>query len=123
MQSFGKARNSRWRAAQVFATGRHTRTGAIGRSLASIAPSATPLQSDLKRLVGWLGAGAIALSCVLVLWYGLARGDWLQGLLSGIASAMAMLPEEFPMALAVFLALGAWRLARVKVLARRPAVI
>jgi Ca2+-transporting ATPase len=51
------------------------------------------------------------------------RGDWLQGTLSGIALAMAMLPEEFPMALTVFLALGAWRLARIKVLARRPAVI
>ncbi|MBK6004948.1 cation-translocating P-type ATPase [Ramlibacter ginsenosidimutans] len=109
--------------AEVFATGSRTRTGAIGGSLASIAASPTPLQLHLKRLVAWLGFGAIALSGLLVVWYGLARGSWLQGLLSGIAAAMSMLPEEFPMALSVFLALGAWRLARVKVLARRPAVI
>ncbi|OYU75015.1 MAG: ATPase, partial [Burkholderiales bacterium PBB5] len=60
---------------------------------------------------------------LLVLWYGLQRGEWMPGLLSSIALGMAMLPEEFPLALSVFLALGAWRLARIKVLARRPAVI
>src|SRR5205085_3590725 len=64
-----------------------------------------------------------ALSVLLALWLGIVRGAWLQGVLSGIAAAMSLLPEEFPMALAVFLALGAWRLAAVKVLARRPEVI
>src|SRR3546814_11088655 len=55
--------------------------------------------------------------------YGLLRGDGVQGVLSGIALAMSLLPEEFPMALAVFLALGAWRMAAVKVLARRAAMV
>ena len=108
---------------EVTATGRHTRTGGIGLSLAAIEAAPTPLESHLRRLVRWLGAGAVALSALLVLWSGLVRGEWMQGLLSGIAAAMGMLPEEFPMALAVFLALGAWRLAQVRVLARRPAVI
>jgi Ca2+-transporting ATPase len=108
---------------EVTATGRHTRTGGIGLSLAAIEAAPTPLESHLRRLVRWLGAGAVGLSALLVLWSGLTRGEWMQGLLSGIAAAMAMLPEEFPMALAVFLALGAWRLAQVRVLARRPAVI
>ena len=44
-------------------------------------------------------------------------------MLAGIAAAMAMLPEEFPVILTVFLALGAWRMARSHVLTRRPAVI
>jgi Ca2+-transporting ATPase len=109
--------------AEVIATGTRSQAGRIGVSLAAIAPSATPLQLHLRRLVGWLAAGAIAMSIVLVLWHGLVRGRWIDGLLSGIASAMALLPEEFPMALSVFLALGAWRLAQVQVLARRPAVI
>jgi Ca2+-transporting ATPase len=69
------------------------------------------------------GAAAIVTSGALVVWYGQQRGDWMQGVLSAIALGMAMLPEEFPMALTVFLALGAWRLARIKVLSRRPAVI
>jgi Ca2+-transporting ATPase len=109
--------------AQVLATGSRTRAGSIGLSLAGITAEATPLQRHLRTLVTRLGIGAIALNALLVAWYGVTRGDWLQGLLAGIATAMAMLPEEFPMALAVFLALGAWRMAQVQVLARRPAVI
>ena len=60
--------------------------------------------------------------------YALTQGpadpaNWLRGLLAGITLAMAMLPEEFPVVLTVFLALGAWRISRVGVLTRRmPAV-
>ncbi len=55
--------------------------------------------------------------------YGLTRGDWLNGLLAGITLAMAMLPEEFPVVLTIFLALGAWRLSQRQVLTRRvPAI-
>jgi P-type Ca2+ transporter type 2C len=109
--------------AEVVETGGRTRAGRIGLSLAAIAPVPTPLQRHLRRLVSWLGAGAIAMSTVLVAWYGIMRRDWVEGVLAGIAAAMAMLPEEFPMALSIFLALGAWRLAQAKVLARRPAVV
>lgn len=109
--------------AEVLAIGSGTRVGQIGASLAGIKMAATPLERHLRRLVRAFGVAAFLTSAVLVVWYGTVRGDWLQGILSGIALAMAMLPEEFPMALTVFLALGAWRLARIKVLARRPAVI
>lgn len=109
--------------AEAVATGRQTAVGRIGVSLAEIATEATPLQRQLGRLVRLFG-GAALVSCVaLATWWGLTRGEWMQGLLSAIALGMAMLPEEFPMVLAVFLALGAWRLARLKVLARRPAVV
>jgi Ca2+-transporting ATPase len=108
---------------EVLATGRDTRVGRIGASLAGIETAPTPLQRHLRRLVQVFGAAAIVASGALVVWYGLQRGDWMQGVLSAIALGMAMLPEEFPMALTVFLALGAWRLARIKVLSRRPAVI
>ncbi len=109
--------------AEVLAIGADTAMGRIGASLADIDLAPTPLQRHLRELVRWLALGALAVSSLLVLWYGLRAGDWVQGLLAGIALAMALLPEEFPMALAVFLALGAWRLARVQVLARRPAVV
>ncbi len=62
---------------------------------------------------------ALALSLTLVLVHGLLRGDWLQALLAGIALAMAMLPEEYPVVLTVFPALGAWRLSKQGVLTRR----
>lgn len=109
--------------AEAVATGRQTAVGRIGVSLAGIATEATPLQRQLGRLVRLFG-GAAFVSCIaLATWWGLTRGEWLQGLLSAIALGMAILPEEFPMVLAVFLALGAWRLARIQVLARRPAVV
>jgi len=107
----------------VESTGTQSASGRIGLSLASIETEPTLLQKSIARLVRWFGLVAFLTSASMVLGYGLLRGDWLQGVLSGIALAMAMLPEEFPMALAVFLALGAWRMAKVKVLVRRPAMV
>ena len=55
--------------------------------------------------------------------YGLTRGSWLNGLLVGVTLAMALLPEELPIVLAVFFAMGAWRMSRKGVLTRRlPAI-
>lgn len=107
----------------VRATGARTRMGAIGISLQRIDLSATPLQDTLARVTRRLAIAAVGMSCLLATWLAWGGSDWLQGALAGIASGMAMLPEEIPMVLTVFLALGAWRLASVKVLARRPAVI
>ena len=109
--------------AKVTATGVGTQMGRIGSSLAVIETQATPLQVQLGRLVRRFGAVALALSAALVFWHGWMRQDWVQGVLSGLAFAMAMLPEEVPMVLAIFIGLAAWRMARVQVLARRPAVI
>ena len=64
-----------------------------------------------------------AVSALVVIGYGLTRGNWLDGLLAGISLAMAMLPEEFPVVLTIFLALGAWRISQQRVLTRRvPAI-
>ncbi|MDE2600489.1 MAG: cation-translocating P-type ATPase [Rhodocyclaceae bacterium] len=109
--------------AEVTTTGSRSQIGQIGSTLAGIAPEATLLQQVVKKFVRWFSLAALVISTCLVLWYGLQRGEWLAGLLSGIAFAMTLLPQEFPMALAVFLALGAWRLAQGKVLARHPAAI
>jgi Ca2+-transporting ATPase len=109
--------------AEVTATGSNTRMGGIGASLARIEGAATPLQQHLRALVRLFGLVALASSALLLVWYGLQRGDWLRGALSAIALGMSMLPEEFPMVMAVFLALGAWRMARHKLLARRPSAI
>ncbi len=109
--------------AEVASTGVNTQAGRIGVSLATLEIAPTLLQRTIGRLVRLFAVFAVFASGGLVLLHGWLREDWLGGVLAGIALAMAMLPEEFPMALAVFLALGAWRLARVSVLVRRPAVI
>jgi Ca2+-transporting ATPase len=64
-----------------------------------------------------------AVSVLAVLLYGMLRGGWLDALLAGIALGMSMLPEEFPVVLTVFMAMGAWRISRARVLTRRAAAI
>ena len=108
---------------QVTQTGVNTQIGHVGSSLSSIELEPTRLQKSTGKMVRLFGLVAFLTSGFLVVFYGVSRGDWLQGVLSGIALAMAMLPEEFPLALSVFFAMGAWRLAKIKVLARRSAVI
>jgi len=105
------------------ATGGHTEFGRIGRSLASLEVEPTRLQRETRRIVRMLAVFGITLCVLLALAWGITRSDWLGGVLAGITLAMALLPEEFPVVLAVFLALGAWRIARHGVLTRRmPAI-
>ena len=109
--------------ALVKATGAGTELGRIGSALRSIEQEPTPLQREIDRLVRYVAAFGLAAAAVVVVVYGLTRGNWLEGLLAGIATAMAMLPEEFPVVLTVFLALGAWRMSQKHVLTRRSPVI
>lgn len=110
-------------ASVVFATGQSTRFGAIGASLAQLRDELTPLQAAARRLVRLLGVVAIAFCALLALAYGVLRGEWVEGFLVGLAAAIALIPEEIPMVMTVFLAIGAWRLARRNVLVRRSSVI
>ena len=112
---------------EVQSTGLHTELGRIGKALQQIAPDASPLQTETARLVRTLAIGGLDACAVVVVIYGLSRGAtlqaWKDGLLAGIAMAMAILPEEFPVVLTVFLALGAWRISKRRVLTRRmPAI-
>src|SRR5215472_1674246 len=109
--------------AQVQATGMHTELGKIGTALQAVEPEKTKLQRETGRLVRLLALEGLILCGLVVALYGLLRGDWLDALLAGIALAMSLLPEEFPVVLTVFLALGAWRIAQRHVLTRRmPAI-
>lgn len=109
--------------AQVRSTGINTEMGNIGKALQTVQVEGTRLQQEVGRLVRKVAIFGLALCVVVVVIYGLTRGDWLQGVLAGITLAMAMLPEEFPVVLTIFLALGAWRLSKINVLARRVPVI
>lgn len=108
---------------EVRATGPNTEIGKLGVALESVHPEETPLQREIGVLVRGFAAFGLLLSATIVVVYGLTRGHWLQGLLAGITLAMAVLPEEFPVVLTVFLALGAWRISLKHVLTRRmPAI-
>jgi len=108
---------------EVRRTGARTEMGAIGRALRAVPVERTPVQREVSRLVSILAVEAFALCALVVLAYGLLRGNWLNGILAGITLAMSVIPEEFPLVLTLFLALGAWRLAQRQVLTRRvPAI-
>ena len=108
--------------AQITQTGSRTRIGAIGSALSSEIER-TPLQETTGRLVVRLSLIAVAFCLLVAAAYGFVRGDWFAGVLAGLTVAISLLPEEFPMVLAVFLAIGSWRLARHQVLVRRAAVV
>ena len=109
--------------ALVVATGPRSELGRIGASLAALDSGKTGLERETARIVKIVAAVAIALSLAMVLYYVAARGEWLPGILAGLTLAMSILPEEFPVVLTVFLALGAWRISRHGVLTRRmPAI-
>lgn len=107
----------------VTATGMQSALGKIGQSLAGIDSEATPIQKESERVVKIMAIIGLSLACGLVIAYGIIRGDWLTGLLTGLTLAMAILPEEIPVVLTLFMGLSAWRLSREKILARNiPAV-
>lgn len=108
---------------RVCRTGSKSSLGLIGASLAQFGQEQTPLQQTAGRLVTLLGALALGFCGIIAITYGILKQDWVDGALSGITVAIALIPEEFPMVLAVFMALGAWRLATHRVLVRRSAVI
>lgn len=113
--------------AEVLNTGIRTELGKIGRALQLVEPETTFLQKETARLVRILAGVGLSACAVVVVLYALTRGGgasvWKEGLLAGIALAMAVLPEELPVILTVFMALGAWRISRSRVLTRRlPAI-
>ena len=107
----------------VTATGPRSEIGKIGTSLNQLETGTPHLQRQTRKLVVAFAliGGLVALMVVGL--YGWLQGDWLDGVLAGIAVGMAMLPEEFPMVLAVFMAMGAWRISKARVLTRRASAI
>ena len=109
--------------ARVAGTGLNTEFGKIGKSLQTIKQEETLLQKETKHVVRNLAFIGLGLCIVMAVVYGITNGDWLKGFLASITLAMAILPEEFPVVLTVFLALGAWRISQSRVLTRRmPAI-
>jgi Ca2+-transporting ATPase len=109
--------------ARVLATGFRTELGKIGKTLQNVVSEPSLIQLDTRRVVRVMAAAGLSLCALLAVVYGITRGDWLRGFLAALTMAMAVLPEELPVVLTVFMALGAWRMSRVRVLTRHvPAI-
>ena len=109
--------------AEVRSTGAGTEMGKIGSVLQTVERDETRLKGEISRIVRTIAIVGLFLCAVIVVVYGFSRGNWIEGFLAGITLAMAILPEEFPVVLTIFLALGAWRISRKNVLTRQvPAI-
>ena len=109
--------------AKVTSIGAHTEMGKIGKALQSIHEEDTLLKKETGKIVRNFSIAGVTLCLLVILIYGFTRGDWLNGILSGLTLSMAMLPEEFPVVLIIFLTLGAWRISKSHVLTRRAPAI
>ena len=107
----------------VVATGPRSALGRIGASLGAIGVGMTPIQRETEQVVKRVALVGLTIAAAVAIGWGATRGDWLTGVLAGLTLAMAILPEELPVVLTIFLGLGAWRLSREQVLTRNiPAV-
>jgi len=95
----------------------------IGKALEGVKEDTTRLKKEMTSLVKKLTIIAAMLCALVIVGYTLTRGNLINGFLAGITLAMAVLPEEFPVILTVFMALGAWRMSKKKVLTRNPSAI
>lgn len=109
--------------AEVQHTGLHAQIGQIASSIKVLKSGETRLQTEMKSFIKILGLISILICVAVVVLFYISRGNLYQSILNGLAAAMAILPEEFPVVLTIFLALGAWRLSFKHVLTRKPAVI
>ncbi len=109
--------------AKVSSVGSHTEMGKIGVALEKIQEEDTLLKKETAKIVRSFSVAGIILCLLVVVIYGVTKGNWLSGILSGLTLGMAMLPEEFPVVLIIFLTLGAWRISKSKVLTRRASAI
>ncbi|AEY66184.1 cation-translocating P-type ATPase [Clostridium sp. BNL1100] len=105
--------------AKVFSIGKDTQYGKIGTDILGVPERPTPLEKQTRNLVkicALIGLCLFILVSVITL---IHTGSIVDSILSGITLAMAMIPEEFPVVLTVFLAMGAWRLAKKNSLVRK----
>lgn len=103
----------------VTATGARTEFGGIGTLVAQAKPQPTPFERSVRGLVRTLSVGSIAVSFAVAGIVLLRGAGWIEALLAGVSLAIAAIPEEFPIMFAIYLTVGAWRMARRNALVRR----
>ncbi|NTU73541.1 cation-translocating P-type ATPase [Candidatus Roizmanbacteria bacterium] len=109
--------------AKVVNIGVFTEMGKIGKSLQTIEEEETLLKKETAVIVRNFATVGVILCIAVIAIYTLTRGSVVKGFLAGISLGMALLPEEFPVVLLIFLTLGAWRMSKRKVLTRKTAAI
>ncbi|MGL5378327.1 cation-translocating P-type ATPase [Clostridium sp.] len=109
--------------AKVTLTGVNTEYGKIGKAIGESKEELSPLQKKVGKLVKSLAIVGGALCTIVILASYIYNKDILGSILSGVSLAMAIIPEEFPVVLTVFLSMGAYRLAKKNTLMRKVSAV
>lgn len=114
---------------KVVSVGNKTEIGIIGESLASLKKEKTLLEKQVNKLV-FVCTILSAIIFILTMLITFINHSELvfnerivESVLAGITIAMATIPEEIPVVLTVFLAMGAWSLTKEKALTKNTKVI
>lgn len=103
----------------VTAIGSNSEIAKIGKSIGTSVALPTRLEVQTRELVKRIAWGAAGICIIVTIVYARLNHSWPEGALVGLSLAMAILPNELPAVLTIFMALGAWRLSRRKVLIRK----
>lgn len=113
LSTFGKC------TAVVINTGLNTEYGKIGKAIMNAKEKSSPLERKIHALVKNLALLGCVLCTLVIMFSYFYTHNIINSILSGITLAMAIIPEEFPVVLVVFLSLGALRLAKKNTLMRK----
>lgn len=109
--------------AEVLSIGFSTEYGKISKAVSEAKEELTPLQRKTQALVKNLAIAGLFLCLIVIILSYTYNHNLIQSILSGITLAMAIIPEEFPVVLTVFLSMGAFRLAKKNTLMRRVSAV
>ncbi|WP_222845646.1 cation-translocating P-type ATPase [Flavilitoribacter nigricans] len=101
------------------AVAEQTRMHQIGRAIDELDQQKSVLQLQVERFVKRMAILGTAVFFLILLVDFFRTREFLNSLLEGLTIAMSVLPEEIPVAFTVFLALGAFRLAKQDIIVKR----
>jgi P-type Ca2+ transporter type 2C len=104
---------------RVLKTGIDTQVGIIGKELQKPQNEETLLQKETNKIIAIFATVGFFVCLLIVIFYYFTTNNFIEALLSGLAVAMSIIPEEFAVVLTVFLALGAWRMSKHNALTRK----
>jgi len=105
--------------ARIIAIGRDTQIGKIGKIFSEIKNEPTKLKKEIGRLVKIFSFIAILTAFLIVVIKFVLTSNLSSGILEAVSFAMSLIPEEFPVVLTIFFAMGALKMSRRNVLVRK----
>jgi Ca2+-transporting ATPase len=99
-------------------TGQKTELGKLGKSMVETTTEKSPLQLEINGFVKKMGiVGGFAFLLVLGIQFQ-STGQFAEALLLALTMAMALVPEEIPVAFSSFMALGAVKMSKAGILVK-----